>query len=297
MSGKRIKNVIRWAVIIFAALLFLAVMGFRGWRKRTFQDFRIPETVQVDDSTYFFQDVTALMHLLVGKDSALVIDTGFGLANLKEAVNRLTDKPVKVINTHGHFDHTHGNWQFGGAMVSYKDLETISRHDDAAYLYDNFLGNPFMKLLIGKKAVARVCNQPKADYRPLPESMTLDLGGGRIIRLYEIPGHTPGSIALLDVKYHRLYTGDMFCSGGVLLQLPESTDVETYLQSVRYTRQICQENGVQEIFPSHPECPLAVSVLDDFEAAALRYLHNERSEKEIENKTSAYGSAIINVKQ
>ncbi len=297
MSENRIKNVIRWAVIIFAALLFLAVMGFRGWRKRTFQDFRIPETVQVDDSTYCFQDVTALMHLLVGKDSALVIDTGFGLVNLKEAVTRLTDKPVKVINTHGHFDHTHGNWQFGGAMVSYKDLETISRHDDAAYLYDNFLGNPFMKLLIGKKAVNRVCNQSKAEYRPLPESMSLDLGGGRVIRLYEIPGHTPGSIALLDVKYHRIYTGDMVCSGGVLLQLPESTDVETYLQSLRYTRQICQENGVKEIFPSHPECPLPVSVLDDFEAAALRYLHNERSKKEIENKTSVYGSAQLNVKQ
>ena len=292
---KKRRCIIVLAVI--AALLGITVALFQGWRKKTFQSFRVPEAARVDDSTYCFRDVTALMHLLVGNDSALVIDTGFGLVNLKEAVNRLTDKPVKVINTHGHFDHTHGNWQFGGAMVSYKDLETISRHDDAAYLYDNFLGNPFMKLLIGKKAVARVCNQPKADYRPLPESMTLDLGGGRIIRLYEIPGHTPGSIALLDVKYHRLYTGDMFCSGGVLLQLPESTDVETYLQSVRYTRQICQENGVDEIFPSHPECPLAVSVLDDFEAAALRYLHNERSEKEIENKTSAYGSAQLNVKQ
>jgi len=297
MAGRRIKIVIRWAVIIFAALLFLAVIGFRGWRKHTFQDFRIPEAVQVDDSTYYFQDVTALMHLLVGKDSALVIDTGFGLVDLKEAVNRLADRPVKVINTHGHFDHTHGNWQFGGAMVSYKDLETISRHDDATYLYDNFLGNPLMKLMIGKKAVARVCNQPKADYRPLPESMTLDLGGGRIIRLYEIPGHTPGSIALLDEKNHRLYTGDMFCSNGVLLHFPESTDVETYLQSVRHTQRICQEYGVKEIFPSHPECPLPVSVLDDFEKAALRYLHEERSKEEIENKTSAYGSASITVKQ
>lgn len=296
MSWKRIGILTRRAVIILAALLFLGIVGFRSWRKHTFQEFKVPEAIEVDDSTYAFQDVTAMMHLLVGKDSALVIDTGFGLVNLKEAVNGLTEKPVKVINTHGHFDHTHGNWQFGGAMVSYKDLETISRHDDAAYLYDNFLGNPLMKLLIGKKAVSRVCNHPKADYRPLPESMTLDLGGGRIIRLYEIPGHTPGSIALLDVKNHRLYTGDMFCSGGVLLQLPESTDVETYLQSVRYTKQICQDNGVKEIIPSHPECPLPVSVLDDFEAAALRHLHNERSKKETENKTSVYGSAQLNVK-
>ena len=292
---KKRRCIIVLAVI--AALLGITVALFQGWRKKTFQSFRVPEAARVDDSTYCFRDVTALMHLLVGKDSALVIDTGFGLVNLKEAVNRLTDKPVKVINTHGHFDHTHGNWQFGGAMVSYKDLETISRHDDATYLYDNFLGNPLIKLLIGKKAVIRVCNQPKAEYRPLQENRSVDLGGGRIIRLYEIPGNTPGSIALLDEKNHRLYTGDMFCSGGVLLRLPESTDVETYLQSVRHTQRICQEYGVKEIFPSHPECPLPVSVLDDFEAAALRYLHNERSEKEIENKTSAYGSASITVKQ
>lgn len=296
MSGKRIGIQIRWAVIILAALLFLGIIGFRSWRKHTFQEFKVPEAIEVDDSTYAFQDVTAMMHLLVGKDSALVIDTGFGLVNLKEAVNRLTDRPVKVINTHGHFDHTHGNWQFGEAMVSYKDLETISRHDDAAYLYENFLGNPFMKLLIGEKGVDRVCNQPKAEYRPLPESMSLDLGGGRVIRLYEIPGHTPGSIALLDVKNHRLYTGDMFCSGGVLLQLPESTDVETYLQSVRYTQQICKESGVKEIYPSHPECPLPVSVLDDFENAALRYLNQERTEKEIGSKTCVYGGAQLNVK-
>lgn len=291
---KKRRCIIVLAVI--AALLGITVALFQGWRKKTFQSFRVPEAARVDDSTYCFRDVTALMHLLVGKDSALVIDTGFGLMNLKEAVNRLTDKPVKAINTHGHFDHTHGNWQFGGAMVSYKDLETISRHDDAAYLYDNFLGNPFMKLLIGEKAVNRVCNQPKAEYQPLPESMSLDLGGGRIIRLYEIPGHTPGSIALLDMKYKRLYTGDMFCSGEILLQLPESTDIETYLLSVRLAKQICAENEVVEIFPSHPECPLPVSVLSDFEQAALRYLRSERGKEETDSKRCSYGNATLLVK-
>lgn len=291
---KKRRCIIVLAVI--AALLGITVVLFQGWRKKTFQSFRVPEAARVDDSTYCFRDVTALIHLLVGKDSALVIDTGFGLVNLKEAVNRLTDKPVKAINTHGHFDHTHGNWQFGGAMVSYKDLETISRHDDAAYLYDNFLGNPFMKLLIGEKAVNRVCNQPKAEYQPLPESMSLDLGGGRIIRLYEIPGHTPGSIALLDMKYKRLYTGDMFCSGEILLQLPESTDIETYLLSVRLAKQICAENEVVEIFPSHPECPLPVSVLSDFEQAALRYLRSERGKEETDSKRCSYGNATLLVK-
>lgn len=286
-------------IITFAVLGCLAVTVwamFSNWRNRTFASFRMPEAVQVDDSTYSFRDVTALMHLLVGKDSALVIDTGFGLVDLKGAVQQLTDLPLIVINTHGHFDHTHGNWQFGGAMVSYKDLETISRHDNPQYLKENFLGNPVMKFLLGAEMVDKVCNQPSSPYRPLPKSMSLDLGGGRVIRLYEIPGHTPGSIALLDEKYHRLYTGDMFCSAGVLLQFPESTDVETYLQSVRYAKEICLQSGVEEIFPSHPDSPLPVSVLDDFEKAALRALGPDRSGKEIKSKTSVYDKAKLTLK-
>ncbi len=127
-------------------------------------------------------------------------------------------------------------------------------------------------------------------------NVPLDLGGGRIICLYEIPGHTPGSIALLDEKNHRLYTGDMFCSNGVMLQLPESTDVKTYLQSIRHARAICHQHGVKEIYPSHPECPLPVSVLDDFEQASLRYLQGRRSENEIRNNTSSCNGVLLNVK-
>ena len=53
---------------------------------------------------------------------------------------------------------------------------------------------------------------------------------------------------------------------------------------------------MKEIYPSHPECPLPVSMLDDFENAALRYLNKERTDKEIDSKTSVYGGAQLNVK-
>ena len=49
------------------------------------------------------------MHLLVGQEKALLIDTGYGEGNFREIVESITDKPVMVVDTHGHFDHTGGN--------------------------------------------------------------------------------------------------------------------------------------------------------------------------------------------
>jgi cyclase len=59
--------------------------------------------------------------VFVGADGVVLVDTAFtahrGRA-LREAVGRLTDKPVRtVVNTHHHGDHTYGNFLFPGATV------------------------------------------------------------------------------------------------------------------------------------------------------------------------------------
>ena len=48
-------------------------------------------------------------YLVVGKEKACVIDTMNGYNDLYAAVTRLTDKPLTVVNTHGHPDHIFGN--------------------------------------------------------------------------------------------------------------------------------------------------------------------------------------------
>ena len=55
---------------------------------------------------------TAWMHLVEGEEKALLIDTGYGIGNLKGLVQKLTDKPLLVANTHFHGDHSAGNGQF-----------------------------------------------------------------------------------------------------------------------------------------------------------------------------------------
>ena len=50
------------------------------------------------------------LYLLIGKEKALLIDTGTGLFPLKPLVDNLIgDRKLKVVNTHTHFDHRGGN--------------------------------------------------------------------------------------------------------------------------------------------------------------------------------------------
>ncbi len=48
------------------------------------------------------------MFLLVGREQALLIDSGYGLQNLPERIRQITNLPVTLVNTHGHLDHANG---------------------------------------------------------------------------------------------------------------------------------------------------------------------------------------------
>ena len=50
-----------------------------------------------------------MMYLLEGENMAALIDTGYGEGNIRQYAESVTDKPVIVICTHGHMDHTGGN--------------------------------------------------------------------------------------------------------------------------------------------------------------------------------------------
>ena len=52
-----------------------------------------------------------------GDDYAAVIDTACGIGDIGAIVKQLTDKPVKILLTHNHFDHCGGVYHFPGADV------------------------------------------------------------------------------------------------------------------------------------------------------------------------------------
>ena len=74
------------------------------------QWFRVTE---VAEKVWLIDDHQAAnIYLVEGNDSALIIDTGIGVADLVSTVKGLTGKPLIVVNTHGHPDHCGANYQF-----------------------------------------------------------------------------------------------------------------------------------------------------------------------------------------
>lgn len=57
-----------------------------------------------------FQEV--ISYLILGDKKALLWDTGMGIAPMRPLVESLTHLPILAVNSHNHFDHVGGNWEF-----------------------------------------------------------------------------------------------------------------------------------------------------------------------------------------
>ena len=130
-------------------------------------------------------------YLVAGNDRACMIDTMNGYCDLGKAVKELTDKPVFVINTHGHPDHIFGNMYFDEAYLHPADRELAAQ----------FTESPEFMEFIGQKGRAM------PPFRDILPGEVIDLGG-RTLEVYGLPGHTPGGILLLLREERILFTGD-----------------------------------------------------------------------------------------
>ncbi len=130
-------------------------------------------------------------YLVIGRDRACVIDTMNGYNDLYQAVRKLTDKPLTVVNTHGHPDHIFGNMYFQEAFLHPADRE----------LAGSFAEDP------GFLAMLKDHHASFPPFRDILPGDIIDLGG-RTLEVFPLPGHTAGSILLLLREDRVLFTGD-----------------------------------------------------------------------------------------
>jgi len=187
------------------------------------------------------------MYLVEGRDRALLIDTGLGVARLSPFLKTLTSKPLTVINTHGHPDHAGGNFEFQTAYAHPAEFAAIRNMNSPASrslsTANSNKNGDVPGLITPAEAAAARC----PELLPLKDGQLIDLGGRKLEVIYSI-GHTPGEIVLLDAAHKQLFTGDN-SNTLVWLFLPNSEPLDVYLASLKKLNARAAEFAT--IYPGH----------------------------------------------
>jgi glyoxylase-like metal-dependent hydrolase (beta-lactamase superfamily II) len=196
------------------------------------------------------------MFLLKGSRKALLIASGMGTGDLKKVVReRIGSLPLEIVFTHFHGDHTGQADQFIGDSVEHIGAA------DRAKVMDMLRRRGISQDLIDRNLIST------------KEGDVIDLGD-RKFTIYQVPGHTPGSLAILEDATGYLFTGDSVGSNNPTvpdafwLQFPSSPTVGEYLASLKAFR--AKVHGkIKYVLTGHNDRPLGgETYLDNVQKAA-----------------------------
>ena len=103
---------------------------------------------------------------------------------------------------------------------------------------------------------------------PLREGDVLD-PGGRPLEVIHLPGHTPGSIALLDRKNRILISGDPIQDGRIFM-FGRFRNMPDYIRSLEHLR--AWDGQFDEIWPSHASFPVFPDLIEKLHDGAQAVL-------------------------
>jgi len=179
-----------------------------------------------------FQFEEAISYLVVGAERGALIDTGTGIGDLRKLVSQLTELPVSVVNTHTHWDHIGDNAQF-------TDIACFNHPECIAKLRQG-VDRERLRAAVTKESLWKPL---PPDFDPdtweipgvapthlLEDGEIIDLGE-RSLEVIHTPGHSPGSVCLLDRRNRLLFTGDTFFPGPLYAHA-EDVDIELYMASI-----------------------------------------------------------------
>ena len=197
------------------------------------------------------------MYLIKGPEKAMLIDTAYGLGNLKGLVDEITGGlPLIVVNTHDHYDHAYGNCHFDKVycheyLVPYLESQNEHMWD---YLFDGYGNNIWLEF-----DKADLPKFKKYEIVGVKDGHTFNLGGDYEIELIFTGGHAAGHAAFLDKKGRNLFSGDNICSdvsgcgsvNSIRSNGPhaENTALQVYRNNVK--RLVDRMDEYDYIFPQH----------------------------------------------
>ena len=202
---------------------------------------------QIDPSCWEIREnMGGAMHvssfLAAGSEKAMLVDSGFGKGDLKAELEKLTGLPLILVNTHADGDHVLGNKPFGPAHMHPSEFDRY--HQTVGY---------------------------DAPVAALWEGDVIDLGG-RSFRVVLIPGHTPGSIVLLDEANRVLFGGDSV-QAGLIFMAGKGRNIAGYIASMKKLDAMCGK--FDKVYAAHGEPVVGAGIIGGLIAGAEKVWNKE----------------------
>lgn len=130
-----------------------------------------------------------------------VIDPGGDLDRIEDAIRQVGMRPEKIVLTHGHIDHAGGADELRAKL----GVQIEGPHTADAFLLD------------GLEAQGRQYGFPARNVTPdrwLAEGDAVTVAGHEF-EILHCPGHSPGSVVLLNRQHKFLIVGDVLFRGSI----------------------------------------------------------------------------------
>ena len=203
------------------------------------------EITQIDDTTWTLSEGFVRFFLLAGKNEALLIDTGMNVGKALEAAKSLTSLPVRLINTHADPDHISGNKDFTEVMMHPSEKENYVQHG---------AGGGNTKII------------------PVADGQIID-PGERPLQVVWIPGHTPGSIGILDINRRYFFSGDTVQQGSEIFMFGPQRNLSDFVASLEKLQKMSDKFDL--IFACHGALSVKPSVISELITGAKKVLAGE----------------------
>ena len=191
------------------------------------------------ENTWMLDDEGVRIFVLAGTERALVIDTGRSGIDVKALVTGVTSLSFALLNTHADPDHIAGNVQFSSFFM----------HPSEGFYYYT------LQKMTGSML-------------PVWDGARMDLGG-RPLEIIHLPGHTPGSVTVLDRNSRSLIGGDPIQLHGTIYMQGIHRDFHSYVCSLR---RLSARDDFDRIYPSHADLRVPREVIPRLIDGAERIL-------------------------
>ena len=181
------------------------------------------------DNVWTVEEGMVRCFLILGQEQALLFDAGAEKIDLLALVRQVTDLPITMVLSHSDGDHTAAMDQFEQVYIHPAEMDRLKERGAVPELLSATEGTVF------------------------------DLGGVQLEVIHN-PGHTPGSISLLDRKARILYSGDTVSYGPVFL-FGSGRDQEAYIASLEKLGTMAGD--FDEVYPCHSDCPISPNTIQD----------------------------------